>query len=76
MAALPIAFSGPFNSAKNKPEGCLGHPECLPKRGRTGQDRTAMDFRKKTAEQLGNKLTVLQENACDLDAVNVFFCIY
>ena len=48
MAALQIAFNGPFNTAKNKPEGCLGHPECLPKPGRTGQDRTAMEFGKKT----------------------------
>ena len=39
MAALQIEFNGPFNSAKNKPEGCLGHPEFLLKPGRTGQDR-------------------------------------
>ena len=44
MAALQIAFNGPFNAAKNKLEGCLGHPECLPKSGRTGQDQQQWSF--------------------------------
>ena len=33
-----------LNAAKNKPEGCLGHTECLPKPGRTGADRTLLEF--------------------------------
>ena len=47
MAALQIAFNGPLNAPKNKPEGCLRHSECLLEPGRTGRDRTAMEFRKK-----------------------------
>ena len=53
IAALQIAL----NAEKNEPEGCLGHTECLPKPGRTGQDRTAMEFRKKTGVSVVRKQT-------------------
>ena len=36
VSILAITVHEPFNAAKNKPVGCLGHPECLSKPGRTG----------------------------------------
>ena len=73
-AALQIAFNGPFNAAKNKPEGCLGHTKCLSKHGRTGSNGNGVSEENRSV--IRNKLAARQENACDLDAVNALPCIY
>ena len=56
-AALQIAFNGPFNAAKNKPEGCLGHPECLSKPGGTRSNSNGVSEVNRSVV-LGNKLVI------------------
>ena len=38
MASSQVGLNGPSSPARNKPEGCLGHPECHSKLGRTGSN--------------------------------------
>ena len=49
MAALQLAFNGPFNAAKNNLKVALDTRNVF--LNLAGQDRTAMEFRKKTVRE-------------------------